>query len=188
MIIITTIGEKVQIWKISAPNINVETVPNVYLHYLNAAGHSGNPGILFLHIIFLTTITANEYLKFIVNWKTIDVHSLTLEEIQIDLNSEFLQNVNNITSNRSFAIGTVFLFLILVLTMFYFDPNLKTFRRNNIEKVVQHRHLAAENSDILESSQFVGYESILQDNFSFNINGSDVMVFLHIQKTGMFGK
>lgn len=93
-------------------------------------------------------------------------------------------------SFRSLAFGIIFLFLILVLTMFYFDPNLKTFRRNNIEKVVQHRHLAEENSDILESSQFVGYESILQDNFSFNINGSDVMVFLHIQKTGgtTFGK
>jgi len=35
------------------------------------------------------------------------------------------------------------------------------------------------------SSQYVTYDSILRDNFSFNINGSDVMVFLHIQKTGI---
>ena len=46
------------------------------------------------------------------------------------------------------------------------------------------RHLHLAENEILESSQFVSYDSILQDNFSFNINGSDVMVFLHIQKTG----
>ena len=37
---------------------------------------------------------------------------------------------------------------------------------------------------------FVPYDTIQHDNFEFNINGSDVMVFLHIQKTGgtTFGK
>lgn len=37
---------------------------------------------------------------------------------------------------------------------------------------------------------FVTYDTIQRDNFEFNINGSDVMVFLHIQKTGgsTFGK
>ena len=37
---------------------------------------------------------------------------------------------------------------------------------------------------------FVPYDTIQHDNFEFNINGSDVMVFLHIQKTGgtVFGK
>ena len=37
---------------------------------------------------------------------------------------------------------------------------------------------------------FVSYDTIQHENFEFNINGSDVMVFLHIQKTGgtTFGK
>ena len=37
---------------------------------------------------------------------------------------------------------------------------------------------------------FVTYDTIQRDNFEFNINGSDVIVFLHIQKTGgtTFGK
>ena len=37
---------------------------------------------------------------------------------------------------------------------------------------------------------FVSYNTIEHDNFEFNINGSDVIVFLHIQKTGgtTFGK
>lgn len=36
----------------------------------------------------------------------------------------------------------------------------------------------------------VDFQAIRQDNFEFNMNGSDVMVFLHIQKTGgtTFGK
>ena len=73
--------------------------------------------------------------------------------------------------------------------MYYLDmyPSLPTLRpasmtsHKNVE-LLRHRHLAE--NEILESSQFVSYDSILQDNFSFNINGSDVMVFLHIQKTG----
>ena len=37
---------------------------------------------------------------------------------------------------------------------------------------------------------FVTYDTIQHENFEFNMNGSDVMVFLHIQKTGgtTFGK
>ena len=37
---------------------------------------------------------------------------------------------------------------------------------------------------------FISYDTIQHENFEFNINGSDVIVFLHIQKTGgtTFGK
>ena len=37
---------------------------------------------------------------------------------------------------------------------------------------------------------FINFNTIEHENFEFNINGSDVMVFLHIQKTGgtTFGK
>ena len=37
---------------------------------------------------------------------------------------------------------------------------------------------------------FVNFNTIQHENFEFNINGSDVMVFLHVQKTGgtTFGK
>ena len=92
-------------------------------------------------------------------------------------------------SNRSFALGVISLLTFLLLTMYYLDmyPSLPTLRpasmtsHNDVE-LLRHRHLAE--NEILESSQFVSYDSILQDNFSFNINGSDVMVFLHIQKTG----
>jgi hypothetical protein len=74
-------------------------------------------------------------------------------------------------------------------------PGLRGFRRHSSSSSASRdglefvpRHLAE--NEILESSHFVGFESILQENFSFNINESDVMVFLHIQKTGgtTFGK
>ena len=32
--------------------------------------------------------------------------------------------------------------------------------------------------------EFISYDTIQHENFEFNINGSDVIVFLHVQKTG----
>lgn len=42
----------------------------------------------------------------------------------------------------------------------------------------------------MKPENIVTYEEIMQDNFEFDIRGNDVMVFLHIQKTGgtTFGK
>lgn len=65
--------------------------------------------------------------------------------------------------------------------MFSFD-GYPTFRRHSGRLDLVPRRFPEYDSP--SSSHFVSYESILQDNFSFNINGSDVIVFLHIQKTG----
>jgi hypothetical protein len=98
-----------------------------------------------------------------------------------------------------FALGLAF--TILFITIFYNDwiPNTKFQLKHS---KVQVRHCLKSFNPLLQSwififkdshielvsdlvsSQYVSYDSILRDNFSFNINGSDVMVFLHIQKTG----
>jgi len=82
---------------------------------------------------------------------------------------------------RCLAAGILVLLLILAFSTFSFD-GYPTFHRNSRRLELIPRRFAEYESP--SSSHFVSYESILQDSFSFNINGSDVIVFLHIQKTG----
>ena len=87
-------------------------------------------------------------------------------------------------NSRCWAAGFLALLLILVFSMFSFDAYPTTFRRHWRRLELAPRRFP--DYDSPSSSHFVSYESILMDNFSFNINGSDVIVFLHIQKTGEY--
>lgn len=48
------------------------------------------------------------------------------------------------------------------------------------ELIQHHNHHNRDPQPILSLS----YDEVLNDNFQFDINSNDVMVFLHIQKTG----
>lgn len=87
--------------------------------------------------------------------------------------------------NLFFVIVTFLSILAISFALFDWSPSIKVSLKHFDKNIPSSSKI----SDLV-SSQFVSYESILKDNFSFNINGSDVMVFLHIQKTGgtTFGK
>jgi hypothetical protein len=84
--------------------------------------------------------------------------------------------------SRCFAVGILVLLLILVFSMFSFD-GYPAIRARHLPNSVAHR-FAGLDYGFGAVSHFISYESMLQDSFSFNINASDVIVFLHIQKTG----
>jgi len=89
----------------------------------------------------------------------------------------------SLSRNRCFMLFLFGLLFSVVLLLIYYNPDVWFNQHPSYT-------IAPPPAPLQIDIDFINFDTIQHENFEFNINGSDVMVFLHIQKTGgtTFGK